>query len=230
MGCVRLLLRLGECADGQAPRRRILAATRHSRGRARPRVGVAAPAVCRFRSRRRPIGSLGSIGPPRCSSGHGADCVARATDRESDSFVATYGHCRFWAAAPFQLAIAPYGILQSLLRDRDLNATLRSVSEALVGGGTFGIDLVPGFAHLGGVREPGQPDGPPQSEGRPPHPDRIGAPGSGETPDDLRSTLRRAARREARRASVLADVSHDGGPSDDPPSRACRISCRCGPG
>ena len=49
----------------------------------------------------------------------------------------------FLAAAPFQLAIAPYGILQSLLRDRDLNATLRSVSEALVGGGTFGIDLVP---------------------------------------------------------------------------------------
>ena len=52
----------------------------------------------------------------------------------------------FLAARPFQLAIAPYGILQSLLRDRDLAATLRSVSAALAIGGTFGIDLVPDLA------------------------------------------------------------------------------------
>ena len=52
----------------------------------------------------------------------------------------------FQIARPFQLAIAPYGILQSLLRDRDLTATLRSVSAALATGGTFGIDLVPDLA------------------------------------------------------------------------------------
>ncbi|MDP6372328.1 MAG: class I SAM-dependent methyltransferase [Vicinamibacterales bacterium] len=45
--------------------------------------------------------------------------------------------------APFRLALAPYGILQSLLRDRDLEATLRSVAAVLESGGTFGIDLVP---------------------------------------------------------------------------------------
>jgi SAM-dependent methyltransferase len=43
----------------------------------------------------------------------------------------------------FDLVIAPYGILQSLVRDRDLTDTLRAVSRVLVPGGTFGIDLVP---------------------------------------------------------------------------------------
>ena len=52
----------------------------------------------------------------------------------------------FLSARPFQLAIAPYGILQSLLRDRDLTAALRSVGAALATGGTFGIDLVPDLA------------------------------------------------------------------------------------
>ncbi len=44
---------------------------------------------------------------------------------------------------PFDLVIAPYGILQSLLSDRDLAATLSSVSMVLAPGGLFGIDLVP---------------------------------------------------------------------------------------
>jgi SAM-dependent methyltransferase len=43
----------------------------------------------------------------------------------------------------FAMAIAPYGVLQSLLRDRDLAATLRSVARVLRPGGLFGIDLVP---------------------------------------------------------------------------------------
>ncbi len=42
----------------------------------------------------------------------------------------------------FPLAIAPYGILQSLLRDRDLAATLDDVARVLVPGGTFGLELV----------------------------------------------------------------------------------------
>lgn len=43
----------------------------------------------------------------------------------------------------FHLVMAPYGILQSLLRDADLAATLRSVADLLAPGGLFGIDLVP---------------------------------------------------------------------------------------
>ena len=43
----------------------------------------------------------------------------------------------------FPMVLAPYGILQSLLRDRDLAATLDAVRRVLAPGGTFGVDLVP---------------------------------------------------------------------------------------
>ena len=43
----------------------------------------------------------------------------------------------------FRMVLAPYGILQSLIRPRDLTATLESVSRVLAPGGVFGIDLVP---------------------------------------------------------------------------------------
>jgi ubiquinone/menaquinone biosynthesis C-methylase UbiE len=43
----------------------------------------------------------------------------------------------------FPTVIAPYGILQSLIRPRDLTATLASVARVVARGGTFGIDLVP---------------------------------------------------------------------------------------
>lgn len=39
--------------------------------------------------------------------------------------------------------MAPYGILQSLTRERDLRAALESVGRVLRRGGLFGIDLVP---------------------------------------------------------------------------------------
>jgi SAM-dependent methyltransferase len=48
-----------------------------------------------------------------------------------------------FADAKFASVLAPYGILQSLLSDKDLNATLRSVARVLKPGGLFGIDLVP---------------------------------------------------------------------------------------
>jgi SAM-dependent methyltransferase len=48
-----------------------------------------------------------------------------------------------FASGAFPMVLAPYGILQSLLRDRDLAATLAAVAEVLAPGGTFGIDLVP---------------------------------------------------------------------------------------
>ena len=44
---------------------------------------------------------------------------------------------------PFDLVMAPYGILQSLVRESDLRAALASVARVLKRGGTFGIDLVP---------------------------------------------------------------------------------------
>jgi SAM-dependent methyltransferase len=43
----------------------------------------------------------------------------------------------------FGAAIAAYGLLQSLLTDDDLDATLAEVARVLATGGRFGIDLVP---------------------------------------------------------------------------------------
>ena len=48
-----------------------------------------------------------------------------------------------FAARTFSTVIAPYGVLQSLLADRDLAAALDSVARVLGPGGTFGLDLVP---------------------------------------------------------------------------------------
>jgi SAM-dependent methyltransferase len=48
-----------------------------------------------------------------------------------------------FSARAFASVLAPYGVLQSLLRDRDLADTLSSVAHVLAPGGTFGIDLVP---------------------------------------------------------------------------------------
>lgn len=44
--------------------------------------------------------------------------------------------------SPFALVIAPYGILQSLLQERDLAQTLAAVRDALEPGGAFGLELV----------------------------------------------------------------------------------------
>ena len=49
----------------------------------------------------------------------------------------------FRASARFDLVMAPYGILQSLIRESDLTATLASVARVLDRGGMFGVDLVP---------------------------------------------------------------------------------------
>ncbi|MBI2223033.1 MAG: class I SAM-dependent methyltransferase [Acidobacteria bacterium] len=45
--------------------------------------------------------------------------------------------------AAFGMVIAPYGMLQSLTRARDLAQALESVARVLRKGGVFGIDLVP---------------------------------------------------------------------------------------
>ncbi len=49
----------------------------------------------------------------------------------------------FRARPGFGLVLAPYGMLQSLTRERDLVATLESVARVLRRDGVFGIDLVP---------------------------------------------------------------------------------------
>jgi len=42
----------------------------------------------------------------------------------------------------FSMVLAPYGLLQSLLRERDLMTTLTEVRRVLRPGGTFGLELV----------------------------------------------------------------------------------------
>ena len=46
------------------------------------------------------------------------------------------------AEGTFPLVMAPYGVLQSLLSESDLSATLSAVREAMPAGGTFGLELV----------------------------------------------------------------------------------------
>lgn len=53
----------------------------------------------------------------------------------------------FKPSRPFDVVIAPYGILQSLLSDHALRQTLRAVHGVLRPGGLFGVDLVPDVPH-----------------------------------------------------------------------------------
>ncbi|OFW28611.1 MAG: hypothetical protein A3H97_05245 [Acidobacteria bacterium RIFCSPLOWO2_02_FULL_65_29] len=43
----------------------------------------------------------------------------------------------------FRMVLAPYGVLQSLVRPRDLSAALDAVARVIAPGGIFGVDLVP---------------------------------------------------------------------------------------
>ena len=52
-------------------------------------------------------------------------------------------HLPFRRRTRFAMVMAPYGMLQSLTRERDLRATLDSVHGVLRRGGLFAIDLVP---------------------------------------------------------------------------------------
>ena len=49
----------------------------------------------------------------------------------------------FGLDAAFHLVMAPYGILQSLVRDSDVSTALRSIADVLTPGGLLGVDLVP---------------------------------------------------------------------------------------
>ena len=64
---------------------------------------------------------------------------------QSGSSVARRSRADLARPAPprrFPLVIAPYGVLQSLLRERDLATTLTAVYDVLQPGGTFGLELV----------------------------------------------------------------------------------------
>jgi hypothetical protein len=55
------------------------------------------------------------------------------------------GDVRDWPLRPRRLrgVVAAYGLLQSLIRDRDIDATLAAAHRGLSRGGVLGIDLVP---------------------------------------------------------------------------------------
>ena len=48
-----------------------------------------------------------------------------------------------FADSSFGVVLAPYGMLQSLVRDRDLDAALASAARILMPGGLLGVELVP---------------------------------------------------------------------------------------
>ncbi len=76
-----------------------------------------------------------------------AAMLSRATDQLANSparqFVRADIRTLPFRAGSFSMVIAPYGILQSLTRPRDLEHALASVAGVIRSGGTFGIDLVP---------------------------------------------------------------------------------------
>jgi SAM-dependent methyltransferase len=80
----------------------------------------------------------------RTPSGRGS-LGRRTKGADQGSLTLVRGDIRALPFAPgrFSTVLAPYGVLQSLLRDRDLEATIESVGGVLARGGIFGIDLVP---------------------------------------------------------------------------------------
>lgn len=59
----------------------------------------------------------------------------------------------FGSRTAFDLVMAPYGMLQSLVRDADLSAALRSIADVLAPGGLLGIDLVPDLSQWSEYRD-----------------------------------------------------------------------------
>ena len=110
-------------------------------------------------------------------------------------------------------SLAPYGILQSLLRERDLAATLEAVAGVLPGG-TFGLELVADLP-LAGVPSAGQPASGRRGRRQPitlvesVRQDRAPA------ADALRSGVRRTARARTTAQAIHPDLPHGVGAADD---------------
>ena len=91
---------------------------------------------------------LGRAGVPLVGIDRSVPMLARARQRvrrsRLDNVQLVRGDIRTLPFTPqhFSMVMAPYGMLQSLLRERDLSATLASVYGALKRRGTFGVELV----------------------------------------------------------------------------------------
>jgi SAM-dependent methyltransferase len=92
---------------------------------------------------------LGRAGVPIVGIDRSAEMLARARTRVRRAKLQSEvrlvrGDIRYlpFPAASYPLVLAPYGILQSLLREKDLAATLKAVHEVLVPRGQFGLELV----------------------------------------------------------------------------------------
>jgi SAM-dependent methyltransferase len=94
-----------------------------------------------------------------------------------------------FAPATFPLVIAPYGILQSLLEERDLAETLQAVHACLAPGGVFGLELV---ADLPAWRE---------------YSNRVTL--RGRRPNGARITLRESVRQDRRRKLTVFDQVYE---------------------
>ncbi len=81
--------------------------------------------------------------------------------RLSSNIALIRGDIRFipFPGPSFSMVMAPYGILQSLLRERDLTATLSEVHRVLEPGGTFGIELVADLPSWKEYQEATEPQG-----------------------------------------------------------------------
>jgi SAM-dependent methyltransferase len=80
---------------------------------------------------------------------------ARRDGRKRGRLALVRGDVRMlpFAAGRFGMVLAPYGMLQSLIRPRDLSAALASVARVTAPGGLFGIDLVPDVPRWDEYRE-----------------------------------------------------------------------------
>ena len=88
-------------------------------------------------------GAAAVVGVDRSAAmlGRGRSRVRRARVGGVSLLRADIRHLPFRSGA-FDTVIAPYGILQSLLRERDLAATLSAVAGVLAKGGVLGLELV----------------------------------------------------------------------------------------
>ena len=91
------------------------------------------------------------------------------------------------------MVLAPYGMLQSLLRERDLQATLAAVHRVLRKGGTFGVELVADLPSWQEYRKRVSLKGWRSRGRRARHAHRDGAPGPEAGLDDLRSGVHASA-------------------------------------
>jgi SAM-dependent methyltransferase len=111
--------------------------------------------------------------------------------RKKQSITLVRGDIRHLPFPPesFPLVIAPYGILQSLLRERDLAATLTAVHDSLAPRGLFGLELV---ADLPAWRE---------------YSNRVTLRGT--RPNGARITLTESVRQDRKRKLTLFDQRYD---------------------